>query len=271
MKLLKCLRTADERAEDFLLDEDGFPDDLKELVEEVSLDMFEEIVRSPLGNLLLPSTIERLREKKKRAEPDAEPDKDQLDVTVYLGPSDAHSAHGEMALSNTVQQREKAAQDKTAEQQRLFWERLQRATASALGSAWHIPSRFKAGRLRNIGMDDAFASMLESETGLEPEPVNRGSVQQLEAEAFVPSEDAGDTAEFRNEYSALKAAERAINDIHVRLLTRGEGPTEEVTVRLVAEAMRIIGCARELGADKGADEAEQKLSRILEKFGGTIS
>lgn len=207
------MRTVDERAEDLLLDEDGFPDDLKELVEKVSLDVLEDIIRSPLGNLLLPSTVERLKKKKDgiklKPKPEPKPEPEQIFLNV-------HAALGDLSLLDNVKRPKEAVHAETAQEK----------------------------------------------------PDNGKLVKQLEAEDFVSLEAIG---EFHNEYSALKAAERTVNDIHVRLLTRGEGLTEEGAVRLITEALRIIGCARELGADENADEVEQKLSRILGKFSGTIS
>ncbi len=220
MRLLKCLRTADERAEDFLLDEDGFPDDLKELVEKVSLDVLEDIIRSPLGNLLLPSTIERLKKKKDgiklRIEPESKPKPEPEPEQIFFN---VHAALGDLSLLDNVKRPKGAVHIETTQEE---------------------PDNGKLGK-------------------------------QLEAGTFAPSEDADDIEEFHDAYSALRAAERAIREIHVRLLTRGEGPTEKGVVQLIAEAVRIIGCARELGANESADKFEQELSRILNKFGGTIS
>lgn len=165
MGLLKYLRTADERAKDLLSDKDGFPDDLRGLVEHVSLEMLEEIAASRLGDLLLPSTVERLRNNR---------------IKKVVNP---------------------------------------------------------------------------------PEPR-----KQLEVGIFVPLDDEDGIEEFTDEHSALRAAERTVESIHLRLLTRGEGKQETGTIKLITQALRIIGRVREMGADENADRIEQKLNRILAKF-----
>ena len=246
MGLLNFLRTADERAENLFLDEDGFSDDLKELIECVSLEMLEKIVVSRLGDLLLPETIVRLTNKKakqigKVVDAIIKSEELELGLELKLALADEHSASGDLALSDMVKQfqREEAARaERVGEKQRAFWEKLGRIVVS---------------KLRNLLMPSAPKLELGSEPKPEPEP---------ELGPILPN----DSVEFHDAYSALKAAERTVNDIHVRLLTRGEGTTEKGVVRLVAEAIRIIGCARKMGADADADKIEQKLNRILAKF-----
>lgn len=217
MELLKCLRNADERAEDLLLDEDGFSEDLKELVENVSLEMLEEIVASRLGDLLLPDTITRLKAKKT----------------------------GRVASVTIEQLEQEGFAEEDPKKSWRFWDRMKTAVVRAI------------------------KELSDKKPGVEPRSEQKPGLaltQEFKPKPEIGIESEQDGMEFPDAYSALRAVERTVNDIHIRLLARGEGPTEKGVVRLVAEAMRIIGCARELGANEDADEIEQKLNRILAKF-----
>lgn len=110
-------------------------------------------------------------------------------------------------------------------------------------------------------------TMARAIKGMRPErDLGLALTPEFRPEPEIGIEPEQDGTEFSDAYSALRAARKALENVHVRLLTRGEGKQEAGAVELIAETLRIIGCARELGADTDADEIEQKLNRILAKF-----
>lgn len=130
---------------------------------------------------------------------------------------------------------------------------------------WQFWDRMEAAVARTI------EEFFDEKPGVEPESEQGSGLAPTpefkpESEPEIGTESEKNGTEFSDAYSALMAAEKIVGNIHLRLLTRGEGKQEIGTMKLIAQALRVIGCLREMGANEDADKIEQKLDRILVKF-----
>lgn len=241
MDLLNFLRSTDKRVADLIKTDskDNFPKDkfpdIRGLWSNASPAM-REILKQSLWKDFLPEISEgqapELKTVRKLLKQFIE---DIKLIEPFAGMREQkEKPHGASVVIEQIEQEEPTERDPKKFWQ--FWDRMEATMARAIKG-------MRPERDMGLALTPKFRP--EPEIGIEPEQ---------------------DGTEFSDAYSALRAARKALENVHVRLLTRGEGKQEAGTVELIAEALRVIGCARGLGADTDADEIEQKLNRILAKF-----